>query len=244
VILGGLGVGVYFGAPYVYDRLILPTETNAARLAELEDRQAADIVRVNEQIVALQGRIDAAENRMTEDRQAVSEVQGKIRTLEAAISRLEATSAEQQALLVGGDSLLAALQREIVFMRAAEVLARSRLSLLQSNFGLAREDVQTARDILTAVQPEVPEAKQASLRAVIGRLDLALSNLPAFPVIAADDVNIAWQLLVEGLEEEEAIPAPEVTENNGTGTTTNGQEANGEAANGTNGEAANGTGGD
>jgi hypothetical protein len=36
------------------------------------------------------------------------------------------------------------------------------------------------------------------------RLDLALGNLPAFPVIAADDVDIAWQLMMIGLPESEA----------------------------------------
>jgi hypothetical protein len=242
VILGGIGVGVYFGAPYVYDRLILPAENNAARLTELEDRQTADMARVNEQVVALQGRLDATENRQTIDRQSVSEVQGKIRTLEAALAKLEETSVDQQALLVGKDSLLAALQQEVAFMRAAEVLARSRLFLLQSNYGLARQDAQTARDILVSVQPEVPEAKQASLRAVIARVDLALSNLPAYPVIAAADVNIAWQALVEGLQAEEQgqVPTPQETENSGLTTTTLGEPTNGETTNGTSSDGAGG----
>jgi hypothetical protein len=37
---------------------------------------------------------------------------------------------------------------------------------------------------------------------VIARLDLALGNLPAFPVVAVDDVDIAWQLLVNDLPEQ------------------------------------------
>jgi hypothetical protein len=37
------------------------------------------------------------------------------------------------------------------------------------------------------------------LEVVIQRLDLALSNLPDFPVAASDDLDIAWQILLSGL---------------------------------------------
>jgi len=41
---------------------------------------------------------------------------------------------------------------------------------------------------------------------VLSRLDLVLGNLPDFPVIAVDDLNIAWNLLVLGLPETGATP--------------------------------------
>ena len=43
------------------------------------------------------------------------------------------------------------------------------------------------------------------------RLDMAMGNLPAFPVIAADDVDIAWQLMMMGLPESEAEIVPTST---------------------------------
>jgi len=57
------------------------------------------------------------------------------------------------------------------------------------------------------------------LNQIIIRLDLALGNMPVFPVIAVDDVDIAWQLMMMGLPESEADviatftprPAPTLT---------------------------------
>jgi hypothetical protein len=85
------------------------------------------------------------------------------------------------------------------------MLSRARLYLYESNFGLARLDVQAARDLLLSLQSDIATDKEAALGEVITRLDLALGNLPDFPVIAADDLNIAWQLLVNGLPD---LPNP------------------------------------
>jgi len=82
-----------------------------------------------------------------------------------------------------------------------ELLSRARLSMYQSNFGLARQDVQIARDLLAAVRPEAPNSLAEDLEAVLIRLDLTLSNLPNFPVAASDDLDIAWQVLLSGLPE-------------------------------------------
>jgi hypothetical protein len=112
---------------------------------------------------------------------------------------------------VGETSALAELQRQVRLNRAIELLSRARLYLSQSNFGLAKQDVQAAQDLLVPLQTEIPTEKAAALQAVITRLGLALENLPAFPVVAVDDLDIAWQLLVEGLPElpqETATPEP------------------------------------
>jgi hypothetical protein len=96
------------------------------------------------------------------------------------------------------------LKREIMLTRAIETLSRARLYLSQSNFGLAKIDVQSARSILAELSTEAPPYQVNAFDQIIGRLDLALGNLPAFPIIAVDDVDIAWQLLMMGLPESEA----------------------------------------
>ena len=82
-----------------------------------------------------------------------------------------------------------------MFTRALDVLARARLYLAQSNFGLAKADVQTARDLLAELNAE---KKDEVLTKAIERIDLALGNLPDFPVVASGDLEIAWQILVSG----------------------------------------------
>ena len=70
--------------------------------------------------------------------------------------------------------------------------------MYQSNFGLAEQDVQIARNVLATVQRDAPEELAEDLETVLLHLDLALSNLPSFPVAASDDLDIGWQILLTG----------------------------------------------
>jgi hypothetical protein len=84
--------------------------------------------------------------------------------------------------------------------------------MYQSNFGLARQDVQIGRDLLVDLRRSATGSPANNLDAVIRRLDLVLSNLPSFPVAASDDLDIAWQILVTGMppvvdEAATAVPA-------------------------------------
>jgi 2-C-methyl-D-erythritol 4-phosphate cytidylyltransferase len=93
------------------------------------------------------------------------------------------------------DETLLQLKHEVVYTRALDMLGRARLYLAQSNFGLAREDVKSAHDLLQTLQAE---DDNATLDQAIARLDLVLGNLPAFPVVASGDLEIAWQILANG----------------------------------------------
>ena len=82
--------------------------------------------------------------------------------------------------------MMVALSQKIKLTRAIETLSRARLYLAQSNFGLAREDVQSAQDLLVELHDETGDNVLAQ---AISRLDLALNNLPEFPVIASGDLG-------------------------------------------------------
>ena len=129
--------------------------------------------------------------------------------MQDSLDALLETSAEYEEILIGKNSVLEELRQEVKLSRAIELLSRGRLYLAQSNFGLAKEDIQATRDLLAEMQPEIAKEKAATFQNVIDRLDMAIKNLPDFPVIAVDDVDAAWQLLVSGLPEEfEAAPPP------------------------------------
>ena len=53
--------------------------------------------------------------------------------------------------------------------------------------------------LVAKIQPDAPRPLADELNAVVQRLDMALSNLPDFPVAASDDLDIAWQILLSGL---------------------------------------------
>ena len=224
-VIAGVAAAIYYGTPYLYEKFILPVETNTARLNEVENKQAAGVDQLTVQIADLKTRLADLETRQTASALEIAETQGQVAALEtavqshgetlkqladlqAALDTLSATTAKHESLLVGENSALADLQGQVTLSRVIELLSRSRLYLYESNFGLARQDVQAARDLLLKLQDDMPADKIANLQGVIPRLDLALGNLPNFPVIAADDVDIAWQLLVYGLSN---LPTPTFT---------------------------------
>ena len=203
LVIGGLGAAIYYGVPLLYEKFVTPVEQNAFRVNELENeiaslelqlteiqRQFAD---ANSQLIEANARIDGIEQ----------SVQAHTTTL-ATLTEMQATLEAQ--LKEGNDKTLLALNHEIKMTRVLDFLARARLYLAQSNFGLAREDVQSARDLLEILQSETDDP---ILIQAVERLDMALGNLPGFPVIASGDLEIAWQILMTG--ESAPTPTPEST---------------------------------
>ncbi|MBV6394846.1 MAG: hypothetical protein HFACDABA_00416 [Anaerolineales bacterium] len=197
IIVGALAALVYYGLPILRNYLIAPIEQNRAEIVQLK----VDLETLRAQAAGLQtqqaetgGRAQALEQSVA----AHGESLAKLAEMQAAL----------EADMSAGDAKLSAsLAREIALTRTIEYLSRARLYLSQSNFGLAREDVQSARDLLAATQAENPDFKAEAISQVLLRLDLALGNLPAFPVVAVSDVDIALQLLMSGLPEHLAFPS-------------------------------------
>ena len=205
-ILAGIGAAIYFGLPYLYDTYVVPVNRNTARIQEVANQQTQDVAALKSEIAALQTRIADVEQQLTSLETTIEAHTVALAKLEEMQTSLNETAGKQR------EGLQAELTRQITLTRAIEILSRGRLYLSQSNFGQARLDVQSARDLLVGLQAEFPEDQQPVLATVVSRLDLALGNLPAFPVIAVDDLDIAWQLLVSGLPEDAVLvyPAPTV----------------------------------
>lgn len=179
-VIAGCGALVYFGVPFVYEKLIRPVEENTSQMNDITFKQNQSEI----QIADLQIRVSTLEAGQAEQGNSLTEVDSRVGTLESADAERNETLAE--------------LTYQSDLLKAMELLSRARLFLYQSNFGLARSDVQAARDALAELQATAPESKQADLTEALFRLDLALKNLPDFPVAASDDLDIAWQVLMEG----------------------------------------------
>lgn len=199
VILGGIGAGLYFGLPYLHQVYVVPVNQNTARIAEVADQQARDALALQAEIAGLKTEIDDLKTRDTEFETQLAAIETSIEGHSAALERLdEMQSKLDQAADQQREGLNAELARQVKLTRVIELLSRARLYLSQSNFGQARQDVQLARDLLSDLRDDSPAGEQAPLDAALFRLDLALGNLPGFPVVAVDDLNIAWNLLVLG----------------------------------------------
>ena len=187
IIIAGIGVAIYFGMIFINENLITPIQRNAVQVHQLET-----------EVAALQSQLDEMNAR-------IGVVEAIIESQTSSMAKLEEMQAALEVEISNqNNTVMIALKREIMLTRSIETIARARLFLSQSNFGLAHDDVQAARDILAELLVDAPTYQVDALNQIIMRLDFALSNLPTFPVIAVDDVDIAWQLLMMGLPESEA----------------------------------------
>jgi hypothetical protein len=199
--LTAISVALYFAVPLFYETFVRPVERNTVQVRELQSRQEqteqelADLQTKLETIEGVQNQHDGSLTGL-DDR--MSEIESEITARTESLAALEQLQSELEAQ---NQEMSAELERQINLLKSMELLSRARLSMYQSNFGLARQDVQLARDLLAGIPPGAPESLAEELGAVIFRLDMTLSNLPDFPVAASDDLDIAWQILLAGMPE-------------------------------------------
>ena len=211
ILLSLLSLALYLVLPWLYQKFITPVEQNTAQVRELQSRQE----QTEQKLADLQASLETMETgqgqsakSLTEVDQRVSDIEKEITARTKSLTELEDMQAELQAQ---NQAVSAELKRQINLLKAMELLSRARLSMYQSNFGLAKQDVQIGRDLLATVQPDAPAPLGDELEAVVQRLDMTLSNLPNFPVAASDDLDIAWQILLAGLPQATPTLSPTPT---------------------------------
>jgi hypothetical protein len=186
-------------------------EAVQAALEAGDESVAADLQAVR----VAQERIGAALGRLQVEQESIGqELDSQQAEIDDSIESVEASRQEIAALAAGLEGRFSpvALRRDLTLVKAMNLLARARLLLVQSNYGLAQTDLQAARELLVAPSGEVSDDQAAVVAAIVARLDAALANLPEAPVAAADELDGAWQLLAAGLPDEAAVlPALEIT---------------------------------
>lgn len=202
MLIVGFGALIYYGIPYLRDKFIAPVEQNAARVGKLE----SEIATLQTQLTEINDRLTEANIQITQTNSRIDEIEQSIQAHSASLEKLEAMQTTLETQIKENDGkTLQTLKHEIMLTRALDTLARARLYLAQSNFGLAKVDVQSARDLLLELQTGSGDEVLAQAAT---RLDLALSNLPEFPVVASGDLEIAWQILMTGKTTATVIPEP------------------------------------
>ncbi len=206
VVILLLAVAVFaaikWGIPYIKEKYIKPVEDNAATITDLASQQGAEVTRLNEEITALQERLTTLEGRADAvdlSLQAHDETLAQLQNMQDLLDEKLGTQKSD---------LLDELSTQITLTRGVDLLSRSRLYLSESNFGLAKIDLETSRNLLYSLLDVLPADQVDAMKMVINRIDMALENLPAYPVVAVYDVDTAWQLLIDGLPN---IPAQAVT---------------------------------
>jgi hypothetical protein len=151
ILLGGaVFAAIKWGIPFVYDRYIKPVENNAASITDLADQQKAEIVRLDEEIAALQERAATLEARADSVDQSLAAQDASLLQLENMQKLLDSDFS------IHKTEVLAELSNQLSMTRSIELISRSRLYLSESNFGLAKADLQAARDLLYTLLEKLP----------------------------------------------------------------------------------------
>ena len=198
IALAVIGVALYYLIPQFYQSFVRPVEQNTAHVRALQSWQqqtVQDLADLQTKLQTLENVQNKHDRSLTELDQRLSDIETEIAARTESLATLEQMQTELQKQ---NETVSVELERQINLLKVMELLSRARLFMYQSNFGLAREDVQIARDLLATVRPDAPKSLGDELDAVVLRLDLTLSNLPDFPVAASDDLDIAWQILLTG----------------------------------------------
>lgn len=204
IVVAGIAATIYYGTPWIYQKFILPIETNSARLQDVEQKQINEVKKLNLQINDLKTRMAELENSQTSNSSSISEMKGQVDALEKTIARQSEMIKQLEGIQTSldeikksdqdQDKLLDELDQQVTISRSVELLSRAYIYLVQNNYGLARDDLRSAYALLADLNVENTQ----ELQSVQKRLELAISNLPDYPIVAVDDIEAAWQLLIGG----------------------------------------------
>lgn len=217
-----LALGIYLGVPKIYRDWFLPIRENSARIAALEEglkaiqeNQDRRLDQFGDRMAALEGKLASqvellseleanlgmlVEEGATQDEQIadLAALEGQIEDLEADLQEtgqdLESLHEEMEDIGVPSEQL----SRQLQLIRVMELVNRGRLWLVQGNFGLAAQQIETAVESLQVlVERAEAEDLRSDLMAINEHLLSAQERLRVSPVVADNELEIAWRLLLE-----------------------------------------------
>ncbi len=163
-------------------------------------------------VESIQDTVDALEADMQVTEAGLEEAGASIDTISEEIENNTQNLQNLSALVEGEAARWEAMRHELVLLRVMELISRSRFFLVQNNLSLAQADIRAGRDLLLNLQNDLPANQVDLVFEAVERLEAALDDLPRAPVSAADELEGAWQLLLQGLPASPTpTPTPEVT---------------------------------
>ena len=213
IVVGGFGYGLYIGIPYFVNNILTPIEQNTGQISQIATQQANDLLVMEGDIATLQTQIDGLQLQNDSNMEALDTQSGHLSAMATQqmdlnnfVATLEIDLGDQ--LDEQETALLAEIEYNLKVSQAIQLLSRANLYLVQSNYGMARQDLSTAYGLLDDYIGNAPADKQEFLQTVVDRMEMAIFNLPSYPVVAANDLQIAWQYLVDNNDPAEPVNIP------------------------------------
>jgi len=161
-----------------------------------------------EQLSTLESTLDEYDSGFLAVEDRILILEEKLSGIQEEINTLSQIDEEQGAVL---DSLAAddninedinSIQQELNLLKVMELLTRVRIFSSQGNIGLAKEDLRTSQEIIADMAGRVSTSQAAYLSEIAQRLTLASENMSEAPALADEDLEVAWQLLLQGFPDE------------------------------------------
>jgi hypothetical protein len=216
VIVGGFGYALYQGIPYFINNIMTPIQENTNKISFMTTQQAQDLIALEDEISTMQTQIDGLQNQNDSNELNINSLNNNLSTLATAqmsvgysVATLEVNLGDQ--LTTQQQTIMADIEYNLKVSQSIQLLSRANLYLSQSNYGLARQDISAAYGILDDYLPQAPAEKQEFLGNVMDRLEMSIYNLPNYPVVAANDLQIAWQYLLDNNNPSEPANIPMIT---------------------------------
>jgi chaperonin cofactor prefoldin len=226
VVLGG---AIYFGARSFYRQAVtIPAEASLLRMDDMTAEQARVATQSAAGIDDLRLRIEKLEKARQDDAEEISSLQAEVLTLNQKVEQVQTAAASLDEIqnnlsavatqsmkngmdlnefLSSANSPVSELRQEIQLLRAMELLNRCRLYLSQNNYGLAAQDANLVRQIFLEMKAEADADAVVLIDTWIARLDMALVNLTVAPVVAGEDLEMVWRMVLVGLPRQAATAA-------------------------------------
>jgi len=216
-----IGVGVYYGVPWVYWRLVVPVQESAARVEMLQRDLENTRTDWNSALTGQGQRISALESDLATQKERIAALEADVKRMDEVLIAQEKTLNELQTTLdstekttgrLGGDvealyggldtlrgevadpnRVAAAFERRLVLLQAWGEILKARLHLLEDNAGNARQTLALARANLERVIVLSPEPEAETLIAIQERLDAADTAIEERPFVAINELEIIWR---------------------------------------------------
>ena len=219
-----LGAAVYLSLsgwiPMLKDDLLQPVHQNTSRLQTLEAQHSTlqALSRTPSSLITEISALETAQFDFQETIQSLESAQSEListltvveRTLDPQAGQLAALSTQAAALQESQDrnqavigylatrqAASASLPFDIHLTQLLLWINRAHQDILHNDYGQAEEEIKQAELRLAQLADQSPGAQQDSLNEALTLLSKASENLPGNPDLAKEQLDLAWALLLE-----------------------------------------------
>jgi chromosome segregation ATPase len=221
IVAALIGVGIYYGVPWLYWRLVIPVQESAARIEILQRDLESTRTDWNTDLTEQGQRVSALESDLAAQRERIAALEADMGRMDEVLIaqgetlselRTALDSAEETTGQLGDDvetlygeldtlrvevadpnRVAATFERRLILLQVWGQVLKARLHLLEDNAGNARQALVMARANLERVIVLSPEPEAEALIAIRERLDAADTAIEERPFVVINELEIIWR---------------------------------------------------